>query len=61
MSVTTTADEIRENIRKDLDKVIFNMRLLVIDEVWGWNDYKDKYQEDMFQWLIQIKNIRKEI
>lgn len=61
MSVTTTADEIRENIRKDLDKVIFNMRLLVIDEVWGWNDYKDEYQEDMFQWLIQIKNIRKEI
>ena len=60
MSVMTTADEIIEDFRKDLDRIIFQMKRLIFDEVWGWDDYKKEYRENMLDNLVQLKKMRDE-
>ena len=61
MSVITTADEIIEDVRKDLDRAIFQMKRLVFDDVWGWDDYTKEYREKMLDNLVELKKMRDEI
>lgn len=61
MSVNTDADDKLDSIRKHLDSAIKGMRNLIIDEPWGWDEYKEEYRNNLEEKLLELKKIRKEI
>lgn len=61
MSVQTTADELRDEIIEDLDKLIKKINRLVFDDVWGWDDYTTPYQNRMIDFLVYLKKQSKEL
>jgi hypothetical protein len=58
MSVRTTADAARDKAREHVGAAVKELSTILIEEVWGHDDYSKEYLEtlnDVFVKLIQIK------
>ena len=58
MSVTTTADEHKEKAKENISDAIANIGVIVIDEVWGTEQYTDEYLAMLTTTLSKLLVIR---
>lgn len=58
MSVTTEADEIIESIKKDIDSAIKSLSEIIIDRVWGYDDYGDDYKDNLANAMHDLLKLR---
>jgi siroheme synthase (precorrin-2 oxidase/ferrochelatase) len=61
MSVTTRADEIIAQVRRDIDSAIKGMASLILEEPWGWDEFGEEYREKVEAFAFDLKKKRKDI
>lgn len=61
MSVTTTADEKLEDIKKNISDSIKDLREVLDPETWGHEDYKEEYIEELGEVYLDLCKIKKKL
>lgn len=59
--MTTQADEHRNKAREDIDSAIKNLSEIIVDKVWGWDDYKKDYLQELKEVFVELIKIREKI
>ena len=61
MSTTTTADEKLQNAKEEINSAIKNLSEIVINQVWGYDEYREEYFDKMQSALTELLKIRKSL
>lgn len=58
MSVDTTADEKRDEVKKHVEQSLSLLKEIIVDEVWGYDDFSSDYKElldECMAYLLKVK------
>lgn len=61
MSVRTTADEKRDAAKDNIEKAIKNLSEIIIDKVWGHDDFTQEYKKELFLAMSKLIEIQDRI
>lgn len=61
MSVRTSAQENRDDAKKDINDAIKQLSEIVIDEIYGWDEFTSEYLETLKDILFKLLEIKKEL
>lgn len=58
MSVRTTADEKRDAAKDNIENAIKNLSEIVVDKVWGYDDFTKEYKKELLMATLKLIEIR---
>lgn len=61
MSVYTTYDEIRDELKSNLNECIRLASQLQDENIWGYKDMRSEYIDDMLEVLIMLQKAKRKI
>lgn len=61
MVVRTAADEHRDKALESINDAIANIAAIVIDRVWGWDEYKVGYYKELRQALNDLLDAQEKV
>jgi len=61
MPVTTTADESLAKTKRGIAEAINGLSEIVVEHVWGWNDYNEIYRMKMTEVFVSLLAIREKL
>ena len=61
MSAQTTADESRDGAQDHIDDAVSCLASLVIEQVYGWDDYSEEYRGKLRAALMDLLRIQSEL
>jgi len=61
MSVRTAADERLDSAHQHIKEAIRDLSAIVIEECWGYDEYKEEYTEKIHEVLQELMTLKKKL